>query len=620
MSILDVLLGRPLSNTEERGQRLGVLAGIAVFGLDALSSAAYGPEAALTVMRPLGALGNQYIVPISLAIIALLIVVFFSYRQTIEAYPGGGGSYTVAGENLGRFPGLLAGAALMIDYILNVAVGISAGVGALVSAAPGLQPHTLSLCLAILAVITLINLRGLREAGLVFMVPTYCFVGSLVIMLAIGIGKVLAAGGAPMPVVAPPPLPSATAAVGLWLLFQAFASGCTAMTGVEAVSNGVSAFREPVVPTAQRTLATIIAILVALLAGIAFLGKAYHIGATDPGGAGYQSTLSLLLGAIVGRGWFYLAAIASIVLVLVFSANTSFADFPRLCRVIARNGYLPHSFSSRGRRLVYTQGILVLAVISGLLLIVFGGVTDRLIPLFAIGAFLAFTLSQAGMVVHWKRTRGPHARHSMLVNGVGAIATGITVFIVLAAKFTEGAWITILLIPLLLTIMISVRRHYDEVNREIGSPMEFSPGKPDPPLAVLPVQSWGLVTAKALRFAMNISPDVVAIHIECEDSEDVLRQWEEHVARPAREAGRSEPQLEMVPSPFRYVITPIVDHILQLECKHPGRTVAIVIPELVESRWYHYLLHNQRASLLKALLLVKGDRRIVVINVPWYLK
>src|SRR5450432_4680801 len=267
MSILDVLLGRPLSTFEEEGQRIGLLAGIAIFGLDALSSAAYGPEAALTVMRPMGALGNRYIVPISLGIVALLTIVFFSYRQTIAAYPGGGGSYTVARENLGAFPGLLAGTALMIDYILTVAVGISAGVGALVSAAPALQPHTLSLCLAILAAITLINLRGIREAGLVFMAPTYLFVGSLAIVLAIGIGKVLAADGAPVPLVAPPPLPAPTAAVGLWLLLQAFSSGCAAMTGVEAVSNGVSAFREPVVKLAQRTLATIIVILVALLAG-----------------------------------------------------------------------------------------------------------------------------------------------------------------------------------------------------------------------------------------------------------------------------------------------------------------------------------------------------------------
>src|ERR1035441_7016531 len=367
MSILDFLLGRPLSSREEQGQRVAVLAGIAIFGLDALSSAAYGLEAALTVMRPLGALGSHYLVPINLGIVALLTIVFFSYRQTIAAYPGGGGSYTVARENLGSSAGLLAGSALMIDYILNVAVGISAGVGALVSAAPSLQPHTLLLCLGILAAITLINLRGLREAGLIFMAPTYLFVGSLLLAIGIGIFKTLAAGAPPAPVVAPPAFPPQIAAVGWWLLLKAFASGCAAMTGVEAVSNGVTAFREPVVRSAQRTLGVIIAILIALLGGIAWLGQAYHIGATDPGGPGYQSMLSQLLGSIAGRGAFYYVAISSVVVVLVLSSNTSFADFPRLCRVIAETGYLPTSFGARGRRLVYSEGIVVLAVISALL-------------------------------------------------------------------------------------------------------------------------------------------------------------------------------------------------------------------------------------------------------------
>ena len=321
MSILDFLLGRPLSSREEQGQRIAVLAGIAIFGLDALSSAAYGPEAALTVMRPLGALGSHYLVPINLGIVALLTIVFFSYRQTIAAYPGGGGSYTVARENLGSSAGLLAGSALMIDYILNVAVGISAGVGALVSAAPSLQPHTLALCLGMLAAITLINLRGLREAGLIFMAPTYLFVGSLLLAIGIGIFRTLAAGGQPAPVVAPPALPPQTAAVGWWLLLRAFASGCAALTGVEAVSNGVTAFREPVVRSAQSTLGTIIAILIALLGGIAWLGHAYHIGATDPGGPGYQSMLSQLLGAIAGRGAFYYVAISSVAVVLVLSSD-----------------------------------------------------------------------------------------------------------------------------------------------------------------------------------------------------------------------------------------------------------------------------------------------------------
>jgi len=620
MSILDFLLGRPLSSREEQGQRLGVLAGIAIFGLDALSSAAYGPEAALTVLRPLGALASQYLVPISLSIIALLTIVFFSYRQTIAAYPGGGGSYTVARENLGSSAGLLAGSALMIDYILNVAVGISAGVGALVSAAPSLQPHTLALCLGILAAITLINLRGMREAGLIFMTPTYLFVGSLLLAIGIGIFKTLAAGGAPVPVIAPPASPPQIVAVGWWLLLRAFASGCAAMTGVEAVSNGVTAFREPVVQTAQRTLGIIIAILIALLGGIAWLGRAYHICATDPGAPGYQSMLSQMLGAIAGRGAFYYVAISSVVVVLVLSSNTSFADFPRLCRAIAENGYLPSSFGGRGRRLVYSEGIIVLAVIAGGLLIAFGGVTDRLIPLFAIGAFLAFTLSQAGMVMHWKRTGGPHARRSMVINAVGATATGITVVVILAAKFMEGAWITVIMVPLLLATMVAVRRHYDWVAQEIAAPLEFSPGKPNPPLVVLPVQRWSLIAAQALRFALNISPDVRAVHIECEQTDLLVKEWQDHVARPARESGLQEPVLAVIESPYRFVIMPIVTFILDLERQNPGRIVAVVIPELVESHWYNYMLHNQRAAVLKALLMRKGNGRIVIVDVPWYLE
>jgi amino acid transporter len=620
MSLLDVLIGRPLSSREERGQRIAVAAGIAVFGLDALSSAAYGPEAALTVLRSLGELGGHYIVPLSAAIIALLIIVYLSYRQTIEAYPSGGGSFTVARENLGNFPGLLAGAALMIDYILNVAVGISAGVGALVSALPGLQPHTLGLCLGILALITLINLRGLREAGLIFMAPTYLFVASLLGMILLGLFKAFAAGGAPTPIVAPPPFAPATAAVGWWLMLKAFSSGCTALTGVEAVSNGVMAFEEPAVKSAQKTLAAIIGILIVLLGGVAWLAQIYHVGATDPGAANYQSMLSQLLGAVVGRGVFYIVAISSIVLVLVFSANTSFADFPRLGNIIAETGYLPRSFGTRGRRLVFSGGILVLAGIAGLLLTVFGGVTDRLIPLFAIGAFLAFTLSQAGMVMHWKRVGGPHARHSMVINAIGATATGITLIVILCAKFLDGAWITVLLMPLLLMGMMSVRRHYDVVSKAVEAPMDFDPGKPNPPLVVVPIQRWNLIAAKGLRFSLNLSAEVRAVHIECPESEALVKQWQVQVQRPSRESGLQEPELVVLPSPYRMTVLTIVNYTLDLANKNPERTVAVVIPELVETRWYHYLLHNQRASLLKAVLLVKGNGRIVVINVPWYLE
>lgn len=393
-SFVDRILGRPLASEEEDEQRIGVLAGIPTFGLDALSSAAYGPEAALTVMLPLGAVGAAYILPITGAICVLLTIVYLSYRQTIAAYPSGGGSYTVAHENLGPNAGLLAAAALMIDYLLNVAVGISAGVGAIISAAPVLQPHTLALCLAILLILTVANLRGVREAGTLFMVPTCLFVGTLLAAIAMGLWATLAAHGSPRLLIAPPAPTIAVHAMSIWLLLRAFASGCTAMTGVEAVSNGVPAFRKPAVISAQRALGAIIAILIILLVGIAFLSHAYGIAATPPGSMAYESVLSQLLAAVAGKGVFYWISIVSIVLVLCLSANTSFADFPRLCRAVAEDGYLPHAFVNRGRRLVYSEGICVLAALAAVLLIMFDGVTDNLIPLFAVGAFLAFTLSQ----------------------------------------------------------------------------------------------------------------------------------------------------------------------------------------------------------------------------------
>jgi amino acid transporter len=468
-AILDFLFGRPLSSEEDVTQRIGPAAGIPVFGLDALSSAAYGPEAALTILIPLGLAGSAYIVPISLTIIVLLSIVYFSYRQTIAAYPSGGGSYIVASANLGERAGLLAGASLMLDYILNVAVGISAGVGAIVSAVPALQPQTLGLCLLILGMLTLVNLRGVREAGLVFMAPTYVFVACLGGVIVAGLFRTLANGGHPVPA-APIPRPGpAIGAVSLWLLVKAFSSGCTAMTGVEAVSNGVQVFREPRVKNARTTLTIIISILILLLAGIAYLCRAYGITATPPGRSGYESVLSQLTAAVSGRGVFYFATMAAVLTVLALSANTSFADFPRLCRAIAEDGYLPYLFTIRGRRLVFSFGVYALAILAGLLLITFKGVTDRLIPLFAVGAFTAFALSQAGMVMHWKKSGGQGARSSILVNGVGAVATGLTTCLVIVAKFTEGAWITVLAIPGLMLLMSSVHRHYQTIIRETAS-------------------------------------------------------------------------------------------------------------------------------------------------------
>jgi len=620
VSVLDVLIGKPLASKDERAEKIGPAAGIPIFGLDALSSAAYGPEAALTLLIPLGAAGIAYILPVSFSIITLLVIVYFSYRQTIAAYPGGGGSYTVARQNLGPFAGLLAAGALMIDYVLTVAVGISAGVGALVSAVPKLLPHTLVMCVGILVVITVVNLRGVRETGVIFMIPTYLFVASLLIAILIGVSKTLLAHGHPLPVIAPPHVPAATAMVSTWLLLQVFASGCTAMTGVEAVSNGVKAFRPPTGPTAQRTLTIIIALLIVLLAGIAYLVSAYHIGATDPGKEGYQSVLSMLLLAVAGQGWFYYVSIVSILLVLALSANTAFADFPRLCRIISHDGYLPHSFGSVGRRLVYSQGIYVLAVLAAMLLVLFGGVTDRLIPLYAVGAFLAFTLSQAGMVMHWLRHQGK-LQH-ILVNGLGAIATGITVIVVLVAKFIEGAWVTMLLIPVLLGVMGAVRRHYHTVALATASRAPLDLSNLQAPLVVVPIQNWSRITQKALRFAYTLTTEVHALHVEStEEAENAFcNDWMSYADTPARKAGLPPPELVVVSSPYRLVLRPIIEYVLAAEKKYPDRQIAVVIPELVERRWYHHLLHNKRAGVLKTLLLLRGSQRIIVINVPWYLK
>ena len=617
MSVIDFCFGRPLRSSEERAERLGAAAGIPVFGLDALSSAAYGPEAALTLLIPLGAAGISYILPITISIVILLLIVYFSYRQTIEAYPQGGGSYTVAGQNLGPFAGLLAATALMIDYVLTAAVGISAGVGALVSAIPKLQPHTLMLCLAILLLITLVNLRGSRETGAVFMLPTYLFLGTLGTTIVAGIGKAILSGGHPTPVEAPPALPAATAAVGLWLLLRAFASGCTAMTGVEAVSNGVIAFREPVVQTARRTLTTVIALLAIMLLGIAYLCRAYQIGAVEPG-PGYQSVLSQLTAAVVGRNVFYLITIGSVLLVLSFSANTAFADFPRLCRLIAQDGYLPVPLAERGRRLVYTWGITTLALLCAALLILFGGVTDRLIPLFAVGAFLAFTLSQAGMVAHWRRKGG--SRLAISLNALGAVATAGTAIIVTVTKFLAGAWITTLLIPLIMIMMFSIRRHYDRVRAQITHAGALDSSEVRSPIVVMPMMAWTRVSRAGLQFAFNICSEIHVVHVSTDENKDeFVRDWRKVVEGPVRTTGLRMPELKVLKSPYRFVITPIVDYVLELEAKNPGRQIAVIVPELVERHWYLNFLHNQRATWLKAALLMKGNRRIVIINVPWYM-
>jgi amino acid transporter len=615
------VFGRPLATAERGKQKVGPLQGVPILGLDALGSASYGPEAALAVLLPLGVVGIHYVREVIGAIICLLVILYFSYRQTIAAYPNGGGSFTVAKENLGERAGLIAAAALLLDYILNVAVGISAGVGALESAFPTLQSHTLILCLGVLLIVTFVNLRGVRESGLAWSLPTYTFVGSLAIVLALGVFKAIQAGGHPRAVLPPAPVASSAEAISLWLIFRAFASGCTAMTGVEAVSNGVPIFTEPPVKNARRTLTLIVVILGTLLAGIGFLANAYQVGAMDQRQPNYQSVISQLTAAIVGRGPLYFVTIGSVLAVLTLSANTSFADFPRLCRLLAEDGYLPHVFANLGRRLVYTTGILILFVLSAILLTIFGGITDRLIPLFAVGAFGAFTMSQAGMVVHWRRLKGKGAKTALLLNCLGACTTAVALLIIIVAKFHEGAWITLIIIPGLIWLFLAVKGHYRRTWAAIADAPALQVWKMRPLIVVVPINGWNRVTEQALRFGAQISNDVTALHVTPEKDNEALRHlWAEQVERPAIKSDLIPPRLEIVYSPFRQLFQPILTFVDQAKEDHPEHLIAVVVPELVQPRWWEYLLYNHAAAGLKAALLLHGAKHVIVINTPWYLR
>ena len=643
MSLADWFVGRPVANKEAEGRKLGVVTGLPAMGLDGLGSASYGPEAALTVLAATGSAGLGAIGPITWVILILLATLFFSYWQTIAAYPNNGGSYIVAKENLGTNAGLLAAAALMLDYLLNVAVGISAGIGALTSALPALQHYTLWLCLAVLVVITVANLRGTRESGVAWAIPTYTFIASLGLVLAWGVYQTIISAGHPAPVMAPPPVGQASEAVTLWLLLRAFASGCTAMTGVEAVSNGVSAFREPRVRHAHGTLAAIVVILGLLLLAIAYVAQVYGIMAMDQTQDGYQSVLSQLVGAVYGRGWFYYVTIGSVLAVLCLSANTSFVDFPRLCHLVAEDGFLPRPFAISGRRLVYSVGILFLAIGAGALLIAFGGITDRLIPLFAVGAFLSFTLSQAGMAAHWRRalkagpgpTRAPAApgrrgsSAKLAINGLGAVATGTALAVILAAKFVEGAWLTVIVVPCTIVLLRSVRRYYDEIDGQMlrEKHRSISLRRQAKPIVLVPIKRWDRLARKAVEHAVQLSPDVTGLHVtelegpDADSVEDELRrEWREFVEQPARQAGLTPPRLAFSRSEYRSVVAPLLRAIQEVDKQTPGRAVTVVLPELIDGRWWGYLMHAHRERRLRAALLRTGGPKITVTSVPWQLR
>ncbi len=625
MRLLDFLFGRRLSNREAESRKIGWFEAVPAMGLDGLGSASYGPEAALTIMIPLGAASLGWIGWVMTPIIVLLIVLYLSYRQTVQAYPSNGGGYTVSKENLGRTASLLAAAALMIDYTLNVAVGISAGVGALTSSLPALHPWTLAICLSILALLTLTNLRGTPEAGWLFSLPTYIFVVSFVSLVAAGIFNIVSSAGHPKPIVPPPQLAAQAEAMSLWIFMRAFASGCTAMTGIEAVSNGVAAFKEPVVDEAHKTLTVICLVLGILLAGIATIVHFYGLSAMDQAKPGYQSILSQLAQAVAGRGLIYYIAMSSVLTILCLSANTSFVDFPRLCHILAQDDFLPRSFAIVDRRLVFSVGILVLTAASGGLLIVFGGITDRLIPLFAIGAFLTFSLSQLGMVMHWRRQGRNSARLS--INAIGAAATIIAVMVILAAKLTEGAWITVLAIPAIITLLVLIRRYYDWYDAQLRSSSPFTIEETEPPTVLVALERRDLMTDQALRFAMSLSPDVIAVHLlrlggpDTDDDGNALKQnWHAQVVAPLEAKGLKAPRLLLLPAPYRKMHEPLLKLIEKFDKETPGRSVAVLIPEAVKYHWWEHILHSNRAEHLRRMLLRHGGPRTNVMITPWRLK
>jgi amino acid transporter len=556
-----------------------------------------------------GSTGLYYAWPIGIAITLLLGVLALSYYQTIHAYPGGGGSYTVARENLGALPGLIAAAALLIDYVLTAAVSLTAGVAALASAFPALWAYRVEIALLLLLIILLANLRGLRETGTFMAIPVYFFLFTYLPMLALGL--IQAIGSGPIPIAST--APNAIAAVTPILILHTFAAGCTALTGIEAISNGVPAFKPQETRNAGITL-----IVMAVLMGILFLGS---IGLTQYLGvvAGPDETiLSALARQILGTSLPYYIVMIATLLILAVAANTSFADFPRVASILARDSYLPHQFSQLGDRLVFSNGMIALALVTGGLIVAFGGDAHALIPLFAVGVFLAFTLSQAGMVIHWFKARGRRWQVKSFINGLGAVTTAVTLLVVGISKFSEGAWIVVGLIPVFVLTFQAIQRHYREVAQELtlrGLPPTMKPLTE--PRVVLPISGVHRGVLEALRYARSISDNVTAVYVEVNPTttEKVRRDWDTWV---------SDVPLVVVPSPYRSTIGPLLEFLENTDREHnDGQYATVVLPEFIPARRWQYLLHNQTAWLLK-LALIYQRRRFrhprVVVDVPFYLR
>jgi amino acid transporter len=599
------LVGRPIPSHLAHHERLSKVTGLAVLSSDALSSVAYATEEILRVLVIGGVAAMWYATPISILIAALLATVAFSYRQTIYAYPGGGGAYIVARENIGALAGLTAAAALLIDYTLTVAVSIAAGVAALTSAFQGLHDHRVALAITFIALLMIGNLRGIRESGNIFSVPTYFFITMILGLIAIGLWRSVTGTIQPVTPAEPLYVPEAAGAFTTFVLLRAFANGCTAMTGVEAVADGVPAFRPPEAKNAAATLIIMAILAITMFVGITLLAHAYQIIPSER-----ETVVSQLArGIYAGRGVLYYLVQSATMLILVLAANTAYADFPRLASIVSRDRYLPRQFMNQGDRLAFSNGIVALSVFAALLIVAFAGDTHALIPLYMIGVFISFTLSQSGMVLRAKRSGERGWLGHAAINLIGALLTGTVLVIVAVTKAAEGAWIILLLIPCLVFVFIQTKKHYDHVASQLSlTGMTRQARRKN--TVLVPISGIQRAVIEALEYASSLSDDVRAIYVDVDPAgtDQLRRQWDTW--------GRGI-KLIILESPYRSLMEPLLEYIEQVDAEAPDDYVTIVLPEFVPARWWHHLLHNQRALLIKAALLFKPNT--VVTSVPFHL-
>ncbi len=602
MSIKSFLIGSPIETVKEKHERLTKTMGLAVFSSDALSSVAYGTEEIMFALMVGGAALLNYLLPIALAIVILVAIVATSYYQTIHAYSSGGGAYIVAKDNLGTYPGLVAGAALLIDYVLTVTVSVSAGIAAITSAFPALRSHTVVLCLIAILLITVVNLRGVRESGKIFSVPVYLFIGSLLLLIAASFMKSLS-----VPHIEYKGLTTTASTIfPIFIILRAFASGCATLTGIEAVSNGVRAFRAPEAKNAGITLVWMAVTLGVLTIGIAYFAHYYRILPNEN-----ETVLSQLARMVFSKGIIYYLIQFATALILILAANTSYADFPRLSSIMANDRYLPRQLSNRGDKLVFSNGILILGVMSAFLLVLFRGDTHLLIPLYAVGVFTAFTLSQAGMVRHWLREKGAGWLKSTVINGVGTIVTAVVLVIIAVEKFSHGAWIVLVAIPMLVLLTQKVHSHYLSVAEQLSlqgcltGENEYKHHS-----VIIPISGMQQAVLNAIKYAKALSDDVTAVYVYIDpvETQKMKEKWD------ARCMGVN---LQILHSPYRSVTEPLMDYIESIQGRYPDGIITVVLPEFVPSKWWHHLLHNQTALFIKGILLFK--KGVVSTSVPFHL-